>query len=48
MGERLFVAEGTVRTHVSDISGKLHAASRIQAALYALREGIASLNANVQ
>jgi NarL family two-component system response regulator LiaR len=33
-----------VRTHVSNITSKLHVASRTQAALYALREGIASLD----
>jgi two-component system, NarL family, response regulator LiaR len=40
----LFVAEWTVRTHVSNILGKLHLASRTQAALYALRAGLASLD----
>ncbi|HET6450464.1 MAG TPA: response regulator transcription factor [Spirochaetia bacterium] len=40
----LFVAEWTVRSHVSSILGKLHLASRTQAALYALRSGIASLD----
>jgi len=40
----LFVAEWTVRTHVSNILGKLHLASRTQAALYALRSGLASLD----
>jgi NarL family two-component system response regulator LiaR len=39
----LKVSEGTVRTHVSSILAKLHVASRTQAALYALREGLASL-----
>ena len=43
IAERLVIAEATVRTHVSNITGKLHVASRTQAALYALREGIASL-----
>ena len=41
---RLVISEATVRTHVSNILGKLHIASRTQAALYALREGIASLD----
>jgi NarL family two-component system response regulator LiaR len=41
---KLFVAEWTVRTHVSNILGKLHLASRTQAALHALRTGIASLD----
>ena len=40
----LVVAEGTVRTHVSNILDKLHLASRTQATLYALREGLASLD----
>jgi NarL family two-component system response regulator LiaR len=40
----LVISEATVRTHVSNILGKLHLASRTQAALYALREGIASLD----
>jgi NarL family two-component system response regulator LiaR len=39
----LTISEATVRTHVSNILGKLHLASRTQAALYALREGLASL-----
>jgi NarL family two-component system response regulator LiaR len=40
---KLIIAELTVRTHVSNILGKLHLASRTQAALYALKEGLASL-----
>jgi two-component system, NarL family, response regulator LiaR len=40
----LVVSEATVRTHVSSILAKLHLASRTQAALYALREGLASLD----
>jgi len=40
----LVLAELTVRTHVSNILGKLHLASRTQAALYALRQGLASLD----
>ena len=43
IAEKLVITEATVRTHVSNITGKLHVASRTQAALYALREGIASL-----
>ena len=43
IGEQLFISEGTVRAHVSRILGKLHLANRTQAALYALREGLASL-----
>lgn len=44
IADQLLVAEGTVRTHVSNILSKLHLASRTQASLYALREGLASLN----
>ena len=40
----LVVTEGTVRVHVSSILSKLHLASRTQATLYALREGLASLD----
>jgi NarL family two-component system response regulator LiaR len=40
---QLVITEMTVRAHVSNILGKLHLASRTQAALYALREGLASL-----
>lgn len=40
---RLVISEATARTHVSNILGKLHLASRTQAALYALKEGLASL-----
>jgi NarL family two-component system response regulator LiaR len=40
----LLISEGTIRTHVSSILGKLHLASRTQAALYALRQGLASLD----
>jgi NarL family two-component system response regulator LiaR len=44
IAEQLVIAELTVRTHVSNILGKLHLASRTQAALYALKEGLASLD----
>jgi NarL family two-component system response regulator LiaR len=40
----LSISEATVRTHMSKILGKLNLCSRTQAALYALREGIASLH----
>lgn len=43
IAEKLVISEATTRTHVSNILGKLHLASRTQAALYALREGLASL-----
>jgi NarL family two-component system response regulator LiaR len=44
IGEVLFISERTVRNHVSNILDKLHLANRTQAALYALREGLASLD----
>jgi NarL family two-component system response regulator LiaR len=44
IAEELVITEGTVRVHVSSILGKLHLASRTQATLYALREGLASLD----
>ena len=45
IAQHLVVSERTVRNHVSNILHKLHLANRTQAALYALREGLASLNA---
>jgi two-component system, NarL family, response regulator LiaR len=44
IAEQLVITEMTVRTHVSNVLGKLHLASRTQAALYALKEGLASLD----
>ena len=44
IADQLVITELTVRTHVSNILGKLHLASRTQAALYALKEGLASLD----
>jgi NarL family two-component system response regulator LiaR len=44
IARQLVVSEATIRTHVSNILSKLHLASRTQAALYALREGLASLD----
>jgi NarL family two-component system response regulator LiaR len=43
IAERLVISERTVSSHVSNILEKLHLANRTQAALYALREGLASL-----
>lgn len=43
IAETLVVSVATVYTHVSHVLDKLHLASRTQAALYALREGLASL-----
>jgi NarL family two-component system response regulator LiaR len=44
IADTLVVGEATVRSHVSAILRKLQLASRTQAALYALREGLASLD----
>ena len=43
IADKLAISEATVRTHVGNILSKLHLATRTQAALYALREGLASL-----
>jgi len=43
IANQLTVSEATVRTHVSHILAKLELSSRTQAALYALRKGLASL-----
>jgi NarL family two-component system response regulator LiaR len=43
IAERLVVTEATVRSHVSNTLSKLHLANRVQATLYALQEGLASL-----
>ena len=37
---RLVISERTASTHISNILGKLHLASRTQAALYALKQGL--------
>jgi NarL family two-component system response regulator LiaR len=44
IAESLIIGVGTVRTHVSNNLAKLHIANPTQAALYALREGLAPLN----
>jgi NarL family two-component system response regulator LiaR len=43
IAEKLVISEVTVRTHISHLLGKLHLANRVQATLYALREGITSM-----
>ncbi len=44
IADELVITEMTVRAHVSNVLGKLHLASRTQAALFALREGLASMD----
>jgi NarL family two-component system response regulator LiaR len=41
---RLTITEATVRSHMSNILAKLHLTNRVQATLYALQEGIISLD----
>jgi two-component system, NarL family, response regulator LiaR len=40
---KLVIGDATVRTHIGNILSKLHVANRVQAALYALRKGLSSL-----
>ncbi len=44
IADRLVITERTVCTHVSNILSKLHLASRTQAALFALKEGLTTLD----
>jgi NarL family two-component system response regulator LiaR len=44
IAEQLVIGEATVRTHVGNVLNKLHLANRVQATLYALKEGITSLD----
>ena len=44
IAERLVIGDATVRTHIGNIFTKLHLANRVQAALYALRKGLSSLD----
>jgi NarL family two-component system response regulator LiaR len=44
IAEQLVIGEATVRTHVGNVLNKLHLANRVQATLYALREGLTSLD----
>ena len=44
IAEALVLSEKTVKTHVSNVLQKLHLADRTQAALYAVKEGLAELD----
>ena len=44
IAEQLTIGEATVRTHVGNILSKLQLANRVQATLYALRQGLTSLD----
>ena len=44
IAERLVIGEATVRTHFGNILTKLHLTNRVQATLFALRQGLSSLN----
>jgi NarL family two-component system response regulator LiaR len=44
IAKALFISEETVKTHIGNILGKLHLAHRTQAAVYALKQGIVSLD----
>jgi two-component system, NarL family, response regulator LiaR len=44
ISELLVISERTVGNHIGSILSKLHLANRTQAALYALRQGLASLD----
>ncbi|OGT25358.1 MAG: DNA-binding response regulator [Gammaproteobacteria bacterium RBG_16_66_13] len=41
---KLYIVEGTVKNHVHNILEKLHLQNRVQAAAYAIRGGLASVN----
>ncbi len=44
IADELVIGEATVRTHVGNVLNKLHLANRVQATLYALRNGLTSLD----
>lgn len=43
IARRLHIAESTVRTHVTKVLSKLGAVNRVEAALYAMRDGLTTL-----
>jgi len=44
IAEALFISEETVKTHIGNILSKLHLAHRMQAVVYALKQGLVSLD----
>jgi NarL family two-component system response regulator LiaR len=44
IAEALFISEETVKTHIGNILSKLHLAHRTQAVIYALKQGLISLD----
>ena len=44
IADQLVIAEVTVRSHISRILDKLHLANRVQATLYAIREGLVDMD----
>jgi DNA-binding NarL/FixJ family response regulator len=48
IAEALVIAENTVKNHLRNILTKLHLDNRVQAAAYALRQGLASTDTEVQ
>ena len=48
IAQKLFLSERTVGNYIGSILSKLHLANRTQAALYALREGLATLDGDDQ
>jgi two-component system, NarL family, response regulator LiaR len=44
IAEALFISEETVKSHIGNILGKLHLAHRTQAVIYALKQGLISLD----
>ena len=44
IAEALFISEETVKPHIGNILSKLHLAHRTQAVIYALKQGLVSLD----
>lgn len=44
IAEALFIGEETVKTHIGNILGKLHLSHRTQAVIYAIKQGLVSID----